>query len=166
MDEGHLTGDNVARDMLDRSDLHVDAIGTMGLRSPSVVYQWKGPVMAKRNAASSATTAANEGVLRELPFANEEDFDNARRGLIAAGSGKITGSDGRVVWDMDLWGFLDGDAPATEYTAQHDGEATVFRLREYEFTRLDKKASDFLTKPTAKPIVEEEAAEITEDGGT
>jgi linear primary-alkylsulfatase len=69
--------------------------------------------MANRNAASSATKAANEGILGELNFADESDFDNARRGLIAEGSGQITGPDGRVVWDMDLWGFLDGDAPAT-----------------------------------------------------
>jgi len=56
------------------------------------------------------------------------------------------------------------EPPATEYTAQHDGEATVFHVREYEFTRLDKKASDFLPKPTAQPVAEEDPTASIQDG--
>ena len=69
--------------------------------------------MSNRKAASTTTQEANERVLGELPFRDESDFENARRGLIAAGSGQINSDDGRVVWDLDLWGFLDGDAPDT-----------------------------------------------------
>lgn len=67
--------------------------------------------MSDRNAASSATRIVNENALHELPFADATDFENARRGLIAEGSGRVTAADGRVVWDIDLWGFLDGAAP-------------------------------------------------------
>ena len=38
--------------------------------------------------------------------------------------------------------------PATEYTAQRGGQPTVFHIREYQFTRLNKKAADFAVKPT------------------
>jgi hypothetical protein len=62
------------------------------------------------------------------------------------------------------FGSYQPEPPATEYTAQHDGEAAVFRVREHEFTRLDKKPSDFLPKPTAKPMVEADAPENGEDG--
>jgi hypothetical protein len=57
------------------------------------------------------------------------------------------------------------EPPATEHTAQHDGEATVFHVREHEFTRLDKKARDFLPKPTAQPGAEEDAADSGEKNG-
>ena len=52
-------------------------------------------------------------MLDQLPFGDDTDFENARRGLIAAGSGQITDETGRVVWDIDQWNFLDGDAPDT-----------------------------------------------------
>jgi Domain of unknown function (DUF4340) len=61
------------------------------------------------------------------------------------------------------FGSYQPQPPATEYTAQHDREATVFRVREYEFTRLDKKADDFLPKPTAQPGSEEEAPNVDAD---
>jgi hypothetical protein len=38
--------------------------------------------------------------------------------------------------------------PATEYTAMRDGSPTVYHVREYQFTRIDKKKSDFLPQPT------------------
>jgi alkyl sulfatase BDS1-like metallo-beta-lactamase superfamily hydrolase len=63
--------------------------------------------------AESSTKAANGRVLQQLPFGDETDFENARRGLISPSSGQITAADGRVVWDLDLWSFLDGDAPDT-----------------------------------------------------
>ncbi|KAA3639704.1 MAG: MBL fold metallo-hydrolase [Armatimonadetes bacterium] len=69
--------------------------------------------MTNPNPATAATATANAGVLDQLPFDDHTDFENARRGLIVEGSGQIKSSDGRVVWDIDLWGFLDGDAPDT-----------------------------------------------------
>lgn len=67
--------------------------------------------MSEARPASFATAAVNAAVLDQLPFDDKTDFGNARRGLIAEGSGQIRSADGRVVWDIDLWGFLDGDAP-------------------------------------------------------
>ena len=47
-----------------------------------------------------------------LPFADAEDFDDARRGLVGSLSDAvIRATDGRVVWDADAYGFLDARVP-------------------------------------------------------
>ncbi len=49
-----------------------------------------------------------------LPFHDTTDFDNADRGFIAALSPCVVkAADGRVVWDNDVYSFLDGAAPAS-----------------------------------------------------
>jgi alkyl sulfatase BDS1-like metallo-beta-lactamase superfamily hydrolase len=49
-----------------------------------------------------------------LPFHDRSDFDNTDRGFIAALSPCIVkAADGRVVWDNDVYAFLDGPAPAS-----------------------------------------------------
>ena len=50
----------------------------------------------------------------DLPFEDRRDFDDADRGFVAAMDPCIVSSDdGRVVWDNDAYGFLDGDCPGT-----------------------------------------------------
>jgi alkyl sulfatase BDS1-like metallo-beta-lactamase superfamily hydrolase len=57
---------------------------------------------------------ANAAVRLRLPFANTEDFDDARRGRVATLSDPvIRATDGRVVWDAGAYEFLDGDCPDT-----------------------------------------------------
>ena len=57
---------------------------------------------------------ANAAVRLRLPFADTEDFDDARRGLVGSLSDAvIRGTDGRVVWDADAYGFLDAECPDT-----------------------------------------------------
>ncbi|TDD43474.1 alkyl/aryl-sulfatase [Saccharopolyspora elongata] len=52
--------------------------------------------------------------MSELPFSDRADFDDADRGFIAAlKPGAVQDDEGRVVWDADAYGFLDGDCPAT-----------------------------------------------------
>ena len=44
----------------------------------------------------------------------DQDFEDARRGFIAAlDPGRIEAPDGRVVWDSDAYDFLAGDCPET-----------------------------------------------------
>ena len=44
----------------------------------------------------------------------EQDFEDARRGFIAAlEPGRIEAPDGRVVWDTDAYAFLGGECPET-----------------------------------------------------
>jgi alkyl sulfatase BDS1-like metallo-beta-lactamase superfamily hydrolase len=52
-------------------------------------------------AASAATVAANRKVAEELPLADPQDFEDARRGFIATDNPLvIKGPDGRNAWDM------------------------------------------------------------------
>ncbi|HEV7772653.1 MAG TPA: alkyl sulfatase dimerization domain-containing protein [Conexibacter sp.] len=63
---------------------------------------------------SHRIAAANAAVRMRLPFDDTADFDEARRGLVASLSdGVIRGTDGRVVWDADAYGFLDDECPET-----------------------------------------------------
>jgi alkyl sulfatase BDS1-like metallo-beta-lactamase superfamily hydrolase len=63
---------------------------------------------------SRQVAEANAAVRMRLPFADTADFDDARRGLVGSLSdGVIRGTDGRVVWDADAYGFLDGACPET-----------------------------------------------------
>jgi alkyl sulfatase BDS1-like metallo-beta-lactamase superfamily hydrolase len=63
--------------------------------------------------ATEAIAAQHRQVLASLPFADRQDFEDARRGFVAALEPGVVRSDGRVVWDNDSYGFLTGDAPAT-----------------------------------------------------
>jgi alkyl sulfatase BDS1-like metallo-beta-lactamase superfamily hydrolase len=67
-----------------------------------------GPTDATRRsiAASSAS----------LPVHDTQDFDDARRGFIATSEERqIRAADGRVVWDLDAYTFLEGPVPDTAH---------------------------------------------------
>lgn len=56
--------------------------------------------------------AANVAHRDGLPFEDTRDFQDADRGFLGALEPcLVTAADGRVVWDNDSYGFLDGDAP-------------------------------------------------------
>ena len=50
--------------------------------------------------------------MTDLPFGDRTDFENADRGFVAALTpGVVWDADGRVVWDNDVFAFLDGPCP-------------------------------------------------------
>jgi len=63
--------------------------------------------------ATEAVAAQHRQLLDSLPFSDVQDFEDARRGFIAALEPGVVQADGRVVWDNDAYGFLAGEAPAT-----------------------------------------------------
>jgi alkyl sulfatase BDS1-like metallo-beta-lactamase superfamily hydrolase len=69
----------------------------------------------KPRQATRYTTDANARLRQTLPFQDEQDFEDARRGQIAGpNSGVIKATDGRAVWDMDAYAFEDTEeAPAS-----------------------------------------------------
>jgi alkyl sulfatase BDS1-like metallo-beta-lactamase superfamily hydrolase len=69
-----------------------------------------------RKDASAATRAANDALAASLPFEDRRDFDEASRGLIAPlpDGGVIRAKDGRPVWDLSAFSFIEQDAPAPE----------------------------------------------------
>jgi len=65
-------------------------------------------------APSAATRAANEAVARALPLGDPQDFEDAKRGLVASESALVVRrADGTPIWDTTAYAFVDGDAPAS-----------------------------------------------------
>ena len=64
--------------------------------------------------ATAIIESANRANVNNLPFADTADFDDADRGFIGALEPCVVkAADGRVVWDNDVYAFLNGDAPDT-----------------------------------------------------
>ncbi|MDJ0791969.1 MAG: alkyl sulfatase dimerization domain-containing protein [Acidimicrobiia bacterium] len=111
--------------------------------------------------ATPATVAANREVLDALPFDDETDFDNARRGLIAEASGQVVDADGNVVWDIDRWSFLECDAPDTvNPSLWRQGKlvsiAGLFEVVEgvYQVRGLDLSVTSFLRTDNGWVVVD------------
>ena len=50
----------------------------------------------------------------DFPFDDRQDFDDATRGFVARSTDRqVRADDGRVVWDLDAYSFLEDDAPDT-----------------------------------------------------
>ncbi len=72
------------------------------------------PDVAGNTAPSAQTAALNAAVAQSLPLADPQDFEDAKRGLIASEAElRIAGADGAPVWDMVAYDFIEGDAPAS-----------------------------------------------------
>jgi alkyl sulfatase BDS1-like metallo-beta-lactamase superfamily hydrolase len=66
------------------------------------------------SAASDYTRDYNQGFADSLDLDNQQDFKDARRGLVAlAPNDKLVNNLGLTVWDPASYDFIKGDAPAT-----------------------------------------------------
>src|SRR6516164_608785 len=62
--------------------------------------------------ATPITRAMHDDVGKQLPFEDTQDFEDARRGFIATLPEVILKTpDGRVIWDLGLYRFLDREEP-------------------------------------------------------
>jgi alkyl sulfatase BDS1-like metallo-beta-lactamase superfamily hydrolase len=68
--------------------------------------------MSDATPPSTHVCAANHAVAMDLPFADRADFDDARRGFLGTLSpALVAATDGRVVWDLEAYDFLDEECP-------------------------------------------------------
>ena len=65
------------------------------------------------SAPTAVTTDANARVADELPLADQQDFEDAQRGLIASEPDLKIEGPGGTLWDMPSYDFIQGDAPAS-----------------------------------------------------
>ncbi|NKY87324.1 alkyl/aryl-sulfatase [Nocardia veterana] len=66
------------------------------------------------NSVTENIEARHREASQTFPFADEQDFEDARRGFVAAlEPGVVKNSAGEVVWDSDAYAFLDQDCPPT-----------------------------------------------------
>ncbi len=78
---------------------------TLGINSSLVFAQVEQP-----KEASSFTKAANEAVLKDLPFNDKQDFEDAKKGFVATlDPMTIKDEKGNVSWDLTTYGFIKGE---------------------------------------------------------
>lgn len=95
--------------------------------------------------ASAATATKNAEVLKQLPFADRIDFEEAKRGLVAPLRDPVKAADGSPVWDIAAYDFLRaGQSPASVNPslwrmAQLNANAGLFRVadRIYQLRGFD-----------------------------
>jgi alkyl sulfatase BDS1-like metallo-beta-lactamase superfamily hydrolase len=67
-----------------------------------------------RKPASEHIAEQNRAALKALPFADDGDFEEARRGLVARFEpARVEGESGRTAWELESYDFLEGEAPDT-----------------------------------------------------
>jgi alkyl sulfatase BDS1-like metallo-beta-lactamase superfamily hydrolase len=97
-----------------KSILTLSAALALALAAPSWAQEAK-PIGGKP--ATAATKAANDAVLKDLPFGDKSDFEDAQRGFIAKPDVlTIKNAKGDVVWDLEAYKAfvsLDKAAPAS-----------------------------------------------------
>ena len=98
-------------------------------------------------APTEHTIRANQAVADKLPIADQSDFDDAARGLIASPESLVVThpETGETVWNHDAFAFIDGaDAPASVNPslwrqAQLNNKAGLFKVTEgiYQLRAFD-----------------------------
>ncbi|MBX3025526.1 DUF4340 domain-containing protein [bacterium] len=100
-----------------------------------------------------ATAQAFVGALSRLAGAQvlaDSATDLAAYGLAPpAITIRVTGSDGERLATVRI-GSMTPHPPATQYTAQREGDPAVMQLGEFQFNQVDKKPDDF-TRPPRPP---------------
>ncbi len=61
--------------------------------------------------ATPAIVEQHAEIRRRLPFDDTQDYEDARRGLLAPLDGAVHAEDGRVVWDNSTYDLLQGECP-------------------------------------------------------
>ena len=110
-----------------------------------------------RSDATAFTVAAHKEVSGQLDFTDRTDFENARRGFLGTREPMTVQRerDGKVVYDLAPFGFLNSEAPATanpslwrqcQLNAQHHGlfEVTegIYQLRGFDLANMTLVRTD------------------------
>lgn len=76
------------------------------------------PNAHRRGEATEATRRSLATSSEGLPLDDTQDFEDVRRGFVGrADQRQVTAADGRVVWDLDAYAFLDGPVPDTAHAS-------------------------------------------------
>ncbi|MFF3312760.1 alkyl/aryl-sulfatase [Streptomyces sp. NPDC002952] len=72
------------------------------------------PPNTEAKPAEPGIVQANRAVRHRFPFDDDQDFEDARRGFMGTAQESVVGdAQGRMVWDLDAYGFLAQDCPDT-----------------------------------------------------
>ena len=83
--------------------------------------------------AAPETVKVNAQFAKDLKLDEQQDFEDAKRGLVSKPEGKITDANGQTLIDFDAFKFIDGPAPATVNPslwrhAQLDSQVGLFKV--------------------------------------
>ncbi len=138
-------------------------------RGPAPEPPPSGPDEAGNTPAIPFTQAANAELAKDLPLADEQDFADAMRGLIAGEEElRVFTEDGRKIWDMPAYDFVQGDAPASVNPslwrqARLNGIHGLFRVtdRVYQLRGFDLANMTLIEGDTGWIVVDPLTAEET-----
>ena len=83
-------------------------------QAPNYEGQDLPPDVAGNTSATAATAELNAAVGVSLPLSDPQDFEDAKRGLIASDEElRVSTAAGKQIWNMPAYAFIDGDAPAS-----------------------------------------------------
>lgn len=102
--------------MKTRSAITARAGGALGLLCLSCLLaacSKTTPSIDPNSAASEFTQAFHAEVANNTDLADTTNNTDARKGLIAKPSGKVTNDAGEIIWDFDAFDFIEGNAPST-----------------------------------------------------
>lgn len=92
---------------------------------------------------TATIAAANHAHGEDLPFTDTRDFEDADRGFLGALQPcVVTAADGRVVWDNDSYGFLDGGAPDSVHPSLWRQSQLCAKQGLYEVVRASGATGD------------------------
>lgn len=90
--------------------LHKKLVLALAICCGSMTYALDAANSNKPKPATSFTKEINKKYLDKLPFSNTQDFEDAKRGFIAAlPDGNVKLNDGTVIWDLNKYAFLKDD---------------------------------------------------------
>ena len=96
---------------LTRLTISILAVVTVAACDSKIPYE-PGADGNGHTAATAATIEINAAVKKKLDFQDQQDFEDAQRGLIASDSElKVRTADGELVWDPASYSFIEGEAP-------------------------------------------------------
>lgn len=121
--------------------------------------------MTERANATTHTVAANNRLSDRLPWADESDFERARKGLIAQHDGPILnerpGGLVGVSWDTANFAFIHGDAPASVNPslwrqAKLNAEHGLYEVREgvYQVRGYDTAVVSFIATTSGWLVID------------
>lgn len=85
-------------------------------KSPAPAYDGEGlpPDVAGNTSPTSETAALNAAVPQQLPLTDQQDFEDAKRGLVASDPDlRITTEAGKVIWNMPAYEFVQSEPPVS-----------------------------------------------------
>ncbi|ROS26079.1 alkyl/aryl-sulfatase [Cellulomonas sp. PhB150] len=84
------------------------------------------------DAVSAAVRATHDAARESLPFDDTRDAEAASRGLLVPAPPQVVDGDGRVLWDVAGYGFLEGENPGTVHPSLWRQSGLVAQAGLYE----------------------------------